>query len=275
MRAKGKFDARVGLPRSLELFLVLLALAIAAPLLVIAALAILAEDGGPILFRQIRIGRYGKPFTILKLRSMSVGRRGPAITSRNDLRITKTGKWLRAFKFDELPQLANVVWGEMSLIGPRPEVPEYVEPENELWSRVLKLKTGITDLATLIFRDEEAILASARDPEAYYRSVILPEKLKLNLHYQQSRSVTRDLKLLILTVWCSFSRQNFDRDRIFLWLDMIAKTDSRPFIPFNGFPERSGALPASGAETDSNTWPLAPAVHSTNMEHPAPTNAGV
>jgi lipopolysaccharide/colanic/teichoic acid biosynthesis glycosyltransferase len=237
----------------LEFFLALLALAIAAPLLVIAALVILAEDGRPILFRQTRIGRYGAPFTILKLRSMSADGRGPAITSRNDPRITKAGRWLRTFKLDELPQLANVLCGEMSLIGPRPEVPEYVEPGSELWSKVLKLRTGITDLATLIFRNEEAILASARDPEGYYRSVILPEKLRLNLQYQQSRSVALDLKLLILTVWCSFRPRSFDRDRIFQSLNMTAKADSRPFVPFNGIPEHSGGSSASRTGTNSGT----------------------
>jgi lipopolysaccharide/colanic/teichoic acid biosynthesis glycosyltransferase len=192
----------------------LAALILLAPLFAIAALLILAGDGRPILFRQKRIGKDGQPFLILKFRTMRTASGGLAITASGDRRVTRVGGWLRALKMDELPQLINVLHGDMSLIGPRPEVPEYVEFDDDLWREVLEVRPGITDLASLAFRNEEAILGPAADPDAYYRSVILPEKLRLNLQYQRSRSLPRDLKLLWMTVRYSFFPQGFDRDRI-------------------------------------------------------------
>jgi lipopolysaccharide/colanic/teichoic acid biosynthesis glycosyltransferase len=176
-----------------------------APLFALATLLILADDGPPVLFRQRRIGKQGRPFTMLKFRSMRAGLQGMPLTVQDDRRVTAAGAWLRAFKIDELPQLFNVLHGSMGLIGPRPEVPECVAFEDELWCRVLELRPGITDLASLAFRQEEAILGPLPDPEAYYRSVLLPEKLRLNLQYERSRSLGRDLKLLWLTVRYAFS----------------------------------------------------------------------
>src|SRR5260221_1341081 len=192
----------------------LAALILLAPLVAIAMLLILVGDGLPILFRQTRIGKNGEPFLILKFRTMRSGRGGPAITASGDCRVTGVGAWLRRLKIDELPQLINVLRGDMSLIGPRPEVPEYVELSDDRWRKALEVRPGITDLASLAFRDEEAILGPASDPDAYYRSVILPEKLRLNLQYQRSRSAPRDLKLLWMTARYSFFPQGFDRDRI-------------------------------------------------------------
>jgi lipopolysaccharide/colanic/teichoic acid biosynthesis glycosyltransferase len=192
----------------------LAALILLAPLLAIATLLILVGDGPPILFRQTRIGKNGAPFLILKFRTMRTGCGGLALTAPGDRRVTRVGAWLRGLKIDELPQLINVLQGDMSLIGPRPEVPEYVEFTDDRWRKVLEVRPGITDLASLAFRNEEAILGPAADPDAYYRSIILPEKLRLNLQYQRSRSAPRDLKLLWMTARYSFCPQGFDRDRI-------------------------------------------------------------
>ena len=184
------------------------------PLLTGAALLILACDGRPILFRQTRLGLGGRPFRILKFRSMRNNTEGRPITTSRDHRVTAAGAWLRRFKIDELPQLVNVLVGDMSLIGPRPEVPEFVDHEDNLWREVLGVRPGITDLASLTFRDEEAILGAAANPAVHYRSVILPEKLRLNLQDQRTRSPSRDLKLLWLTGRYSFFPRGFSRERI-------------------------------------------------------------
>ncbi|HTD42646.1 MAG TPA: sugar transferase [Bryobacteraceae bacterium] len=200
--------------RLLDVIGALVALVVLAPLFALAALVIWLSDGRPLLFRHRRIGRNGKPFLVLKFRTMRTGVSGLAITTSNDGRVTKTGAWMRRLKIDELPQLINVLRGEMSLIGPRPEVPEYIEFNDPRWRKVLAERPGITDLASLAFRDEEAILEPAPDPDSYYRSVILPEKLRLNLLYQQTRTLSRDFKLLWLTARYSFFPRGFDRDRI-------------------------------------------------------------
>lgn len=202
------------LSRSFDITVALAAVVLLAPVFAAVALLIVLEDRGPVLFRQTRIGRHGKPFTILKFRSMRDAGGGSPITAGRDPRVTRVGGWMRALKIDELPQLINVLQGAMSLIGPRPEVPEYVDLDDPLWQRVLQAQPGITDLATLVFRDEEALLASASDPVAHYRSVILPQKLRLNVQYQESRSAMRDLKLLCMTARYSFFPRGFNRERI-------------------------------------------------------------
>jgi lipopolysaccharide/colanic/teichoic acid biosynthesis glycosyltransferase len=191
-----------------------IALTLLAPVLLVLALLLVLADGRPIFFHQKRIGKDGQPFVILKFRTMRSSVSGPAITAASDCRITPLGKWLRRFKLDELPQLFNVLRGEMSLIGPRPEVPAYVDASDPLWRAVLRARPGITDLATLAFRNEEELLGPAADPEAHYRAVILPAKLRLNVLYQQSRTWSRDLKLLWLTARYSFFPRGFDRERI-------------------------------------------------------------
>lgn len=200
--------------RPFDIALALGAILLLSPLFVFIAALILVVDGRPVLFRQQRIGKSGKPFVIWKFRSMRGGTPGLSITALNDRRVTRVGAWLRTLKLDELPQLVNVLQGSMSFIGPRPEVPEYVVVDNDVWRKVLEVRPGITDLASLAFRDEEAILASAPDRDAYYRSVILPEKLRLNLRHQEARSFMRDLKLLWLTTRYSFFPFGFDRERI-------------------------------------------------------------
>lgn len=216
--------------RACDVGVSLAALVLLAPLFAFCALLILLEDGTPVLFRQTRIGRYGVPFTILKFRSMRAGKKGIPITTSSDSRVTKVGSWLRALKIDELPQLMNVLQGSMSLIGPRPEVPEYVEFHDEIWRQVLEVRPGITDLASLAFRHEEVLLASAADPVEFYRSVVLPEKLRLNLQYHQSRSLLLDLKLLWMTARYSFFPAGFDRDRV---LRALGASESAACTPAN------------------------------------------
>ena len=178
------------------------------------ALAVVADSGFPILFRQKRIGQGGKPFELLKFRSMHTGMAGTSITAGADPRVTRVGAILRKYKLDELPQLWNVFNGTMSLIGPRPEVPKFVDSADPLWRAVLELTPGITDLATLVYRDEESILEGAADPEAYYRTSVLPAKLKMNLDYARRRNWQLDLELLLLTARYSLSPAGFDPDRI-------------------------------------------------------------
>lgn len=192
----------------------LAALLLLSPVLLTVAVLIVFEDGRPILFRQKRVGRHGELFDVLKFRTMRAQDEGPAITMAGDQRITRLGAKLRKYKLDELPQFLCVLRGDMSLIGPRPEVPEYVAPEDDVWQRALALKPGITNLATLAFRDEEDLLADAQDADSFYRAAVLPEKLRLNIQYQRTRSLFRDFKLLWMTARYSLFPRGFDRDRI-------------------------------------------------------------
>jgi lipopolysaccharide/colanic/teichoic acid biosynthesis glycosyltransferase len=192
----------------------LFALIALAPILAGIALAIRITDGSPILFRQSRVGREGRLFQILKFRTMRSDVAGGTITAASDVRITGLGRWLRKFKLDELPQFFNVLRGEMSLIGPRPEVPDYVELSSPIWREVLASRPGITDLATLAYRDEEHLLSAVADSDVYYRSVILPAKLHLNLAYERSRGVAADVRLLWMTMHYSLRPERFDREHV-------------------------------------------------------------
>lgn len=184
------------------------------PVFLALSIAILLDDGRPVFFSQIRIGRNGRPFRIWKFRTMRAESKGSTITASGDCRVTRTGAALRRWKLDELPQLFNVLAGHMSLVGPRPEVPQYVEPEAPAWKAVLRVRPGITDLASLMFRHEEKLLGTAQDPEAFYRESVLPAKLRLNLSYLGSRSFTRDLRLILLTIRYSLFPEGFDAARI-------------------------------------------------------------
>src|ERR1051326_363204 len=178
------------------------ALMLLAPVMLVCAVAVLIDDGPPVLYRQICIGRHWRSFQILKFRSMRTQANGPgsAVTVAGDLRVTRAGRILRPYKLDELPQLWNVLRGEMALVGPRPEVPEYVDKSNPAWIQIVESQPGITDLATLLYRNEEILLRQVEDPEAHYRTVVLPTKLALNLHYVRTRSALRDLKLIWFSV---------------------------------------------------------------------------
>ncbi len=178
-------------------------LLIFSPLLFGAALAIKRDSAGPVFFRQTRVGRNGATFRIHKFRTMAhdAAAHGLPLTVGDDARITRVGAWLRARRIDELPQLFDVLRGDMSLVGPRPEVPHWVARyPAELRPRVLAVKPGITDPSTLAFADEAIQLAQASDPEREYVEVILPRKLQLAADYAERATLTSDLRVLVATV---------------------------------------------------------------------------
>ncbi len=177
-----------------------LGLLVLAPLLLLVAVWIKLDSPGPALFRQTRVGRHGRPFTIHKFRTMRV-EPGAAITVGVDPRITRCGQVLRQTKLDELPQLWDVLRGAMSLVGPRPELPRYVELyPADLRERVLAVRPGITDPASLAFSREAELLAAAADPEREYRDVIMPAKLKLSADYAAQANLATDLRLIAATL---------------------------------------------------------------------------
>lgn len=189
-------------------------LVVLSPVLASLALLVVLCDGRPVLFGQTRVGRYGRAFRIWKFRTMREGVPGSSITAAGDSRISGIGARLRRFKLDELPQLFNVLRGDMSLVGPRPEMPEFVNLESPIWWAVLQVRPGITDVATLLYRDEEALLATARNTEELYREAVLPSKLRLNLAYLRTRSFLQDSKLLWMTIVYSVSPERLDPVRI-------------------------------------------------------------
>ena len=180
------------------------------PVLGAAALAIALESGFPVLFRQDRVGKHGKIFRLIKLRSMHHTRKGALITAAGDTRVTRVGVLLRKYKIDELPQLWNIFAGDMHFIGPRPELPPLVNTSDPQWQAILSDKPGITDLATLVYRNEEDLLAQRENPEFAYRYDILPRKLALSVQYRRTRNVWSDLKLLALTIRYSFFPHGFE-----------------------------------------------------------------
>lgn len=192
------------MPNWLERVLAAAGLVVLSPLLLVLAAAVWIDSGWPVLFRHRRVGRGGRMFEVVKFRSMVLDHGGPAITRRGEKRITRVGAFLRRWKLDELPQLWNVVRGEMGLVGPRPEAPEYVDLEDPLWRRVLAVRPGITDPASIEYREEEALLAAAQDPEICYRRQILPRKLSLSTQYLERRSFGTDVAVLLKTVGASW-----------------------------------------------------------------------
>lgn len=175
-------------------------LAVLAPVFLIVAVLIKAQDRGPVFFRQERVGRHGRPFRIHKFRTMRVANAGALITSADDARITPVGAFLRRTKLDELPQLIDVLRGDMSVVGPRPEVPRYVA----LWgdaarAEILSVRPGISDPAAIAFRNEQDELAAADDPERHYVEVILPQKVAMYLDYVRTRSFAGDLRVVFRT----------------------------------------------------------------------------
>ena len=173
------------------------------PLFLILAIWIKLDSEGPVFYRQVRVGRNNKDFRIFKFRSMRVGSdKGSLVTiGGRDPRITKSGYFIRKFKLDEFPQLINVFIGDMSLVGPRPEVRHYVEYWTPEQMHVLDVRPGITDPASIKFRNENELMEQAEDPEDYYINVIMQEKLKLYLEYVQSHSFWGDIGLIFKTFW--------------------------------------------------------------------------
>src|SRR3972149_3619496 len=173
------------------------------PLFVVVAIMIKVDSTGPILFRQGRVGKNFRRFIIYKFRTMVVDaeKKGLRITSGGDNRITRTGRLLRKFKIHELPQLFNVLKGDMSLVGPRPEVIKYVEWYKDDYERILSIRPGITDISSMTFRNEESILQGVDDPERYYVHVLLPEKMRLAREYIQNVSFFYDVRLIFKTLY--------------------------------------------------------------------------
>lgn len=188
--------------RAFDILTAALGLFLLSPLLIPVALLIKLTSPGPVLFRQKRIGRQFRPFWICKFRTMTrdAPRQGGPITFGADPRITRVGHLLRKTKMDELPQLINVLKGEMSLVGPRPEVPRYVEMFREDYEEILRVRPGITDLASIKYRDEAALLGQAENPEQEYISRVLPEKIHLAKEYVRRSSCRFDLTVIIRTL---------------------------------------------------------------------------
>jgi lipopolysaccharide/colanic/teichoic acid biosynthesis glycosyltransferase len=186
-----------GIPRAIEVVLSLLGLIVCAPLIALSAVAIAATSPGPVIFRQERMGRGGQTFVLYKLRTMRAAPVGPQVTAGDDARVTWAGKLLRRTKLDELPELWNVLKGDMSLVGPRPEVPRYVDLENPQWQLVLRVRPGITDPMTLRLRNEEALLAEITgEIEHFYIGSLQPFKLKGYVEYLRARSWWSDVRVL-------------------------------------------------------------------------------
>ena len=198
-------DAKTGIPRSVEAALALLGLLTASPVLVLVATAVFIGSGRPILFRQRRIGKHGKPFTLFKFRSMSVmsvSNAGPGFTAAGDNRITAVGRLLRRSKIDELPELWNILKGDMSFVGPRPEVPQYVDCSQPAWQFVLQARPGLTDPVTIDLRHEESLLESVQgDREQFYISVLVPLKLEGYREYLARRTFWSDVSVLVRTAF--------------------------------------------------------------------------
>lgn len=189
-----------GLPRIVDLAAASLGMVVLSPVFLLIALAVKTSSAGPVMFRQQRVGRVGQLFTLLKFRSMEERIAGPEITARGDSRVTRIGRLLRRSKLDELPSLWNVARGEMALVGPRPEVPRYVQQSDPQWALILATRPGLTDPVTLRLRNEEDLLASVEDPERFYRETLQPFKLNAYVEYLKTRSPGSDAKVLVSTL---------------------------------------------------------------------------
>ncbi len=188
--------------RAFDVLAASIGLVVLSPLMLCAAVAVRLSSRGPILFRQIRMGRDFREFEILKFRTMHADapERGGQLTASGDPRVTRVGALLRKTKIDELPQLINVLRGEMSFVGPRPEVPKYVEMYREAYAELLKVRPGITDLASLKYRNESEVLGQYEDPEKAYVGEILPDKIELGRRYVRERNMLMDIAIILRTL---------------------------------------------------------------------------
>src|SRR5258706_10697310 len=197
----GMAEISRGLPRWSEAVLSFFGLVLPAAFIALTGLAIALSSGTPILFSQRRVGQHGRIFELYKLRTMKPSTDGPQVTSGNDARITRLGRFLRHTKLDELPTLWNVLRGDMSLVGPRPEVPRFVNLEDPIWHKVLSARPGITDPVTLVLRSEAGLLAKIDgDTEQYYVQELQPAKLKGYVAYLDARTWRSDLRVLLWTI---------------------------------------------------------------------------
>ena len=178
-----------------------LGLLVLSPLFLVLAVWIKLDSPGPVFYRQVRVGRGNKDFRLFKFRSMRVGsdKKGLITVGGHDPRVTRSGYYIRKYKLDELPQLINVFIGDMSLVGPRPEVRKYVDLYTPEQLRVLDVRPGITDMASIRYRNENELLEQAADPEQYYRDVVMQDKLRINLEYVADHSFVKDLKIIFMT----------------------------------------------------------------------------
>lgn len=171
------------------------------PLFAVLAIWIKADSPGTVFYRQLRVGRGNRDFRLYKFRSMETGaeKNGLITVGSRDPRVTRSGYFIRKYKFDELPQLINVLKGDMSLVGPRPEVRKYVDLYTPEQMKVLTVRPGITDPASIKYRNENDLLATAADPEEYYRNVVMPDKLAINLRYIESHRLLGDFRMILST----------------------------------------------------------------------------
>lgn len=176
------------------------------PLFLLVSVWILLDSPGGLIYKQERVGKHGQNFQLLKFRSMRTGADEEGqITIGNDARVTRSGRFIRRFKIDEFPQLINVIKGEMSVVGPRPEVPKYVKMYSDQQRKVLDVQPGLTDLATIEFINEQEKLGESKDPESLYINHIMPAKLALNIEYIQNRSFLNDLSIIFKTIFSIFN----------------------------------------------------------------------
>lgn len=177
-------------------------LLVISPLFLVLSVWIKLDSRGPVFYRQVRVGRYNKDFRLFKFRSMRVGadKQGLITVGGCDPRVTRSGYFIRKYKLDELPQLINVLRGDMSLVGPRPEVRKYVDMYTPEQLHVLDVRPGITDMASIRYRNENELLAESEDPEQFYVKVVMPDKLRINLEYVARHSFCFDMKLILKTL---------------------------------------------------------------------------
>jgi lipopolysaccharide/colanic/teichoic acid biosynthesis glycosyltransferase len=189
--------------RLFDLLCSVLGLLVLSPLFLLISVWIKLDSQGPVFFKQLRAGKAGRCFHIYKFRTMATdaANTGKLLTLAQDPRITKCGAFLRKYKLDELPQLINVIRGEMSLVGPRPEVPYFVNLYNEEQKQVLSVTPGLTDEASIQYRNESQLLSDTGDAERLYIEQIMPDKLRINIGYIQTSSMKHDLKLIVKTLW--------------------------------------------------------------------------
>ncbi len=200
VQAINKKKTTLMLKRLFDLVVAIMLLIVLSPLLILFSLRILLDSGRPIFFRQERMGKYGKTFEIFKFRTMRQNTAtADGITLLDDNRITKVGAFLRKYRLDEVPQLFNVIRGDMSFVGPRPDLPKYYEVEDKAYRCILLVKPGVTCPAALEFKDEEVILALSDNPEETYVNKVFPMKVELNLKYLRNISVYQDMKIMLDT----------------------------------------------------------------------------
>lgn len=191
------------LKRKVDIVLSLLGIILLSPLFLIIVLLILTDSGRPVLYRQARTGKGDIPFDILKFRTMIVDADKSSLLTigLHDNRITRVGYYLRKYKIDEFPQLINVLKGEMSLVGPRPEVTKYTQLYTQQQKEVLSVRPGITDPASILLKNENEMIAASPDPEKFYIEKLIPEKVSINLQYIERMSLKNDLRIIIKTLF--------------------------------------------------------------------------